>query len=81
MLTSRRKDRREGRERDGQKGGSTTPLYPIVLLCTVLSSVGNTCFKKKNIVRSQNFKLGDFPGGPAVKNPPFNAGFNPWSGN
>ena len=78
MLASRRTDRREGWERDGQKGGSTTPLYPIAV-CTVLSSVGNTCLKKKHIVRSQNFKLGDFPGGPAVKNPPFNAGFNPWS--
>lgn len=46
MLTSRRTDRKEGREKDGQKGGSTIPLYPIAV-CTVLPNVGNTCFKKK----------------------------------
>ena len=31
-----------------------------------------------------NYIGGDFPGGPVVKNPPYNAGengFHPWSGN
>ena len=38
----------------------------------------------QNQQRYLKMDLGDFPGGPVVKNPPSNAGdtgFDPWSGN